>query len=190
MYKYYSLERPVSIGTYPKSSDNKMIAFENFENDNQCIKKTIRDNDKTFNAWGYLLFEKPLSAKEVNDYELGDAGLVKKETKLIDLPFDLQESLRFEINKFYNVEVEGTDRQPYKMNRDVFIDFYKNFSLDDFNKMIPSIAKKYAFINEKEKTPMEQFLDSGVKCTSPLDEMKVLDTIENGESVEDEMERE
>ena len=38
MYKYYSLERPVSIGTYPKNKDNKMIAFENFENNSQCIK--------------------------------------------------------------------------------------------------------------------------------------------------------
>lgn len=48
----------------------------------------------------------------------------------------------------------------------------------------------YALVSEKEKTPIEQFLDSGAKCESSLDAMKALDIIENGESIEDEMERE
>lgn len=193
MYKYYSLERPISIGTYPKNKDNKMIAFENYENDNQCVKKEICDSNVSiinniFSAWGYLLFEKPLTDKEISDYELADAGLVKKETKISELPLDLQEDLRTEINQFYNVEM--TDSKPYRMSREAFSSFYNSFTLNDFNKMIPIISKKYALVSEKEKTPIEQFLDSGAKCESSLDAMKALDIIENGESIEDEMERE
>ncbi len=188
MYKYYSLERPISIGTYPKNKDNKMIAFENFENNSRCIKKEICDSNNIFMAWGYLLFEKPLTDKEISDYELGDAGLVKKETKISELPLDLQEDLRTEINQFYNVEM--TDTKPYRMSREAFSSFYNSFTLNDFNKMIPAVSKKYALVSEKEKTPIEQFLDSGAKCESSLDAMKALDIIENGESIEDEMERE
>jgi len=165
-----------------------MIAFENFENNSRCIKKEICDSNNIFMAWGYLLFEKPLTDKEISDYELGDAGLVKKETKISELPLDLQEDLRTEINQFYNVEM--TDTKPYRMSREAFSSFYNSFTLNDFNKMIPVVSKKYALVSEKEKTPIEQFLDSGAKCESSLDAMKALDIIENGESIEDEMERE
>ena len=41
MYKYYSLERPVSIATYPVLKDNRLLSFDNFEEDNQCIKKQL-----------------------------------------------------------------------------------------------------------------------------------------------------
>ena len=86
-----------------KNADQEIEAFENFENNSQCIKKEICDSNNIFMAWGYLLFEKPLTDKEISDYELGDAGLVKKETKISELPLDLQEDLRTEINQFYNV---------------------------------------------------------------------------------------
>ena len=55
MYKYYSLERPVSIGTYPVLKDNRLLSFDNFEEGNQCVKKTIVDNDKVFKAWVNIL---------------------------------------------------------------------------------------------------------------------------------------
>lgn len=55
MYKYYSLERPVSIGTYPVLKDNRLLSFDNFEKGNQCVKETIVDNDKVFKAWVNIL---------------------------------------------------------------------------------------------------------------------------------------
>ncbi len=63
MYKYYSTERPVSIGTYPKPKDNKPVNIENFD------LKTYVPEIKA-EAYGYLEYEQPLTSKQVATYEL------------------------------------------------------------------------------------------------------------------------
>lgn len=75
MYKYYSLERPVSIGTYPNDKNNKMIAFENFENDNQCIKKTVTNE--------FII--KYLSVQESNKYKIKNINAISDEENLINI---------------------------------------------------------------------------------------------------------
>ena len=62
-YKYYSTQRPVSIGTFPKTADNPPIRFENY---NGCT--WVECNTRL--AWGELIYAKPLSDKELHDYEL------------------------------------------------------------------------------------------------------------------------
>lgn len=173
MYKYYSLERPVSIGTYPVLKDNRLLSFDNFEEGNLCVKKTIVDNDKVFKAWGYLLFEKPLSSKQIDDYELGDAGAVNRLTKINTLPLDFQETLRNDINEFYKVTVENSDRKPFKMTREGFLDMYGSFTLEDFHKMMPRIANKYHFIDEKDKSALEKLMDGNTRYESILDTMEI-----------------
>lgn len=170
MYKYYSLERPISIGTYPKTPSNPMIGFENFENNNQCVKKEVRDGEKCFKAWGYLLFKQPLSEKEISDYELGDAGSVSRNTHLIDLPRSIQDEILDTINTFYQMN-EITPNH-FKMNREGFVDVYGNFSLDDVNKMMPRISHKYSFINEKDKNPLEKLMDGNTIYKNVLDNME------------------
>lgn len=44
-YKYYSTQRPVDIGTYPKSRDNPMIGFTNYDS-------RIPVEGGAFRAWG------------------------------------------------------------------------------------------------------------------------------------------
>lgn len=62
-YKYYSTQRPVSIGTFPKHTDNPPIRFENYNG-----RTWVECNTRL--AWGELVYAKPLSDKELRDYEL------------------------------------------------------------------------------------------------------------------------
>lgn len=65
-YKYYSTQRPVDIGTYPKSRENPMIGFTNYDS-------RIPVEGGAFRVWGELIYDKPLTEKELNDYELRPA---------------------------------------------------------------------------------------------------------------------
>ena len=62
VYKYYSTQRPVDIGTFPKTESGpaEIVNFgqrESVEN-------------RKFLAWGYLLYHAPLTEKQMADYEL------------------------------------------------------------------------------------------------------------------------
>lgn len=61
--KYYSTQRPVSPGTYPKPADNKVLEIVNFSDKVFC-SEIGRD------AWGYIDYEKPLEDRTMQDYEL------------------------------------------------------------------------------------------------------------------------
>ena len=62
VYKYYSIQRPVDIGTFPKT-DSGPIEIVNFD------RRESVENGR-FQAWSYLLYHTPLTEKQVNDYEL------------------------------------------------------------------------------------------------------------------------
>lgn len=59
MYKYFTILRPVSIGTFPKKG---LIDFVNYDN-----RRYVPEIDH--NAWGYLLYNRELSKKEMHDYD-------------------------------------------------------------------------------------------------------------------------
>lgn len=61
--RYYSTQRPVAPGTFPKSEKNRILEIHNFEEKTYCSEPG-RD------CWGYIDYEKPLSEKEASDYEL------------------------------------------------------------------------------------------------------------------------
>lgn len=62
VYKYYSTQRPVDLGTFPKT-ENGPAKIVNF-NDRESVEHgSIR-------AWGYLLYSAPLTQKQMDDYEL------------------------------------------------------------------------------------------------------------------------
>ena len=66
LYKYYSTQRPVDLGTYPKSPENPMIGFINYD-------KRIPVEGGAFQAWGVLSYARPLTEKELYNYELRPA---------------------------------------------------------------------------------------------------------------------
>lgn len=59
-YKYYSTQRPVGPGTYPKAN---MVDFENFD-DRTYIDSIGRA------AWGVIYYSEPISAEMAAAYEL------------------------------------------------------------------------------------------------------------------------
>jgi len=65
-YKYYSTQRPVDIGTFPKTESGP-VQIVNFD------KRDWVEN-ATFRAWGYLAYDAPLTQKQIDDYELRAAS--------------------------------------------------------------------------------------------------------------------
>lgn len=61
--RYYSILRPISIGTYPKPKDNEVLKINNFDNRSYC-----KDIDRE--AWGFIDYEKSLSLEDSEKYEL------------------------------------------------------------------------------------------------------------------------
>ena len=61
--RYYSTQRPVGPGTFPKPDGNKVLEIHNFDRKIYC---EVIDRE----AWGYIDYEHPLSSKQEADYEL------------------------------------------------------------------------------------------------------------------------
>ena len=62
-YKYYSTQRPIDIGTYPKSYFNQPIHMDIYAGRHQVP-------GESFQAWGAILYTQPLTEQEMRDYEL------------------------------------------------------------------------------------------------------------------------
>lgn len=65
-YLYYSAQRPVDIGTFPKFADEP-VSVENFDG-----RKYV--DGGAFQAWGVLTYTMPLTQKQIDDYELRAAS--------------------------------------------------------------------------------------------------------------------
>lgn len=61
-YRYYSTQRPVDIGTFPKT-ENGPLYLVNFDK-----RESVEQG--RFLAWGYLVYDAPLTEKQIGDYEL------------------------------------------------------------------------------------------------------------------------
>lgn len=66
LYQYYSTQRPVDIGTFPKPPHNAPDEIANYD-------QRIPVEGGAFRAWGHLTYTKPLTEKQVSDYELRPA---------------------------------------------------------------------------------------------------------------------
>ena len=63
LYKYYSTQRPVDIGTFPKPPHNAPDEIVNYE------RRVWVEHDTRL-AWGHLTYTRPLAEREMADYEL------------------------------------------------------------------------------------------------------------------------
>ena len=66
LYKYYSTQRPVDLGTFPKPPGNAPVEIINFDERRMVEGGTMR-------AWGELAYLKPLTEKQMEGYELRPA---------------------------------------------------------------------------------------------------------------------
>ena len=60
---YYSTQRPITLGTFPNQKGNRIIRIKNF--DSRTYVDAIGRE-----AWGQIEYDKPLSRKEADSYEL------------------------------------------------------------------------------------------------------------------------
>ena len=67
-YTYYSTQRPVDLGTYPRPPDNLPVEIINYD-----VNSRIPVEGEVFEAWGELTYAKPLTEKQMEDYELKPA---------------------------------------------------------------------------------------------------------------------
>ncbi len=88
MYKYYSLNRPISIGSAPKG----FIDFINYD-----ARERIKDTN--YEAFGEVYYEERLSAKEVHDYELKEEPTQEEKNKVLEDIKELDE-IYTKIEKF------------------------------------------------------------------------------------------
>ncbi len=79
-YRYYSTQRPVDLGTFPKPADNPVVEVHNYEADSR-----VPVENGMIQAWGYVEYQKPLTEKEAADYELRPAPARFTETEVRDM---------------------------------------------------------------------------------------------------------
>ena len=63
LYKYYSTQRPVDIGTFPKPPHNAPDEIINYD-------QRVPVEGGAFLAWGHLTYTRPLSEQDMTNYEL------------------------------------------------------------------------------------------------------------------------
>ena len=89
-YRYYSTQRPVDLGTFPKLPGNAPVEIINFDERRMVEGGTIR-------AWGELAYLKPLTEKQMDDYELRPApGNPDRDKARPSITAKLQEARRSE----------------------------------------------------------------------------------------------
>lgn len=64
-YRYYSTQRPVDIGTYPKPGGNHPLVIVNYDEDRRRPVAGGR-----LCAWGELIYRQPLTGEQARAYEL------------------------------------------------------------------------------------------------------------------------
>ncbi len=74
--RYYSTQRPVMPGSFPKPDGNKVLEIVNFDERTPCP-------DIGRDAWGYIEYEQPLDEATARNYELVKQG--KDAMKITDL---------------------------------------------------------------------------------------------------------
>lgn len=74
-YRYYSTQRPIMPGSYPKPEGNGIVTVYNF--DNKTYAEEIQRE-----AWGYIEYARPLGHFDIVNYEL-----VAAKTKTLHLKY-------------------------------------------------------------------------------------------------------
>jgi hypothetical protein len=113
-YKYYSTQRPVDIGTFPKT-ENGPVRIKNFDN-----RADVEQGQ--FKAWGYLVYDAPLTAKDIYDYELRPAPdnfnhVIAKNKRSQTAPKPIAEQLAEAEKLVQRGESPATDKKPKREER-------------------------------------------------------------------------
>lgn len=65
---YYSIHRPIGPGTFPKVNGIKILEIRNYD-----YRQYVNDIGRE--AWGYIVYDAPISEAEARQYELIKGGM-------------------------------------------------------------------------------------------------------------------
>lgn len=126
MTKYYSTQRPIGPGTYPKPQDNNIIEIKNFNKKEKIEKEDI-------NAYGYIEYEKPLMPAAARAYELTLA--LADETEKIGENKKAEQPIT-NLNTMTDEEIIEAAIKKISNEEDGWNDVLKNFLLAELPKDI------------------------------------------------------
>lgn len=126
MTTYYSTQRPIGLGTYPKPQENKVIEIKNFDKKEKIEKENI-------SAYGYIKYEKPLMPAAAKTYELTLALALDETEKTIEENKETEEP-----NLAAKTDEKITEAAIKKIQeqQDGWNDVLKNFLLTELPKDI------------------------------------------------------
>lgn len=126
MTTYYSTQRPIGPGTYPKPQDNKVIEIKNFD------KKEKIENEN-ISAYGYIKYEKPLMPAAAKTYELTLALALDETEKTIE---ENKETEQPNLAAKTDEEIINAAIKKIQEQQDGWNDILKNFLLAELPKDI------------------------------------------------------
>lgn len=127
MTKYYSTQRPIGPGTYPKPQDNNIIEIKNFDKKEKIEKEDI-------NAYGYIVYEKPLMPAAARTYEL-TLALADETEKKIEENKKAKQPITT-LNTMTDEEIIEAAIKKIQEQQDGWNDVLKNFLLEQIPKDI------------------------------------------------------
>lgn len=123
MTTYYSTQRPIGPGTYPKPQNNKVIEIKNFDKKEKIEKEDI-------NAYGYIKYEKPLMPAAAKTYELTLALALEKTIE------ENKETEQPNLDAKTDEEIINAAIKKIQEQQDGWNDVLKNFLLAELPKDI------------------------------------------------------
>lgn len=128
MTTYYSTQRPIGLGTYPKPQENKVIEIKNFDKKEKIEKENI-------SAYGYIKYEKPLMPAAAKAYEL-TLALAQDETKeTIEVNKKTEQPIT-NLTAMTDEEITEAAIKKIQEQQDGWNDVLKNFLLTELPKDI------------------------------------------------------
>ena len=126
MTKYYSTQRPIGPGTYPKPQDNKVVEIKNFDKKEKIERENI-------SAYGYIKYEKPLMPAAAKAYELTLALAQDETEKIIEENKDTEQP---NLAAMTDKEIVEAAIKKISNEEDGWNDVLKNFLLAELPKDI------------------------------------------------------
>ncbi|MCI8351953.1 MAG: hypothetical protein HFJ86_12465 [Oscillospiraceae bacterium] len=110
--RYYSTQRPVSVGTYPKAGVQEIHNFD---------RKTFCE-DISREAWGYIDYDRELTGSEADSYELTPAGL--KKFYCVTTSFDDRGRVASAITREIEAIVQPENTSSSTSRKDIYNDWF------------------------------------------------------------------
>lgn len=151
-YRYYSTQRPVSPGTYPKPQGNEVLAIENYSSPSYITEIGRK-------AWGYIEYKLKVADILLNDFELYGELWRNELDEVVNIlrkrnqPLECLSSMKEWVRKNPNAGFDGTCCREYglRVDSDLFTFMFRFIPMKGNYNFYCSIYTKQWFDDHLEK---------------------------------------